>query len=192
MRHPKADLPIALTEKFATLKLLVCDVDGVLTDGRLTYSDGGESTKTFHVHDGMGLRLLMENGVEVAIITARSGAAVAKRMSDLKIKHVAQGRGDKGVALRELMDSLGIAAEHTAYIGDDVLDLPALRMAAVGVTVANGHVAVRAEADFITSATGGNGAVRELADAILEAKVGLAAAIEAVLERAAAATRAKV
>ena len=167
----------ALHSSLAKLRLLVCDVDGVLTDGRLTYSEGGEATKTFHVRDGMGLRLLMENGVEVA---------VAKRMSDLKIKHVAQGRGDKGAALQELIDRLGIPADQTAYIGDDIIDLPALRLAGVGVTVADGHEVVQAEADFVTSANGGQGAVREVADAIIEAQVGMQAAIEALLQSSAA------
>ena len=174
-----------LAEKLGRVRLLVCDVDGVLTDGRLTYSDGGEATKTFHVRDGMGLRMLMDNGIEVAIITARSGAAVAKRMSDLKIKHVAQGRGDKGAALQELLDSLGIAAENTAYIGDDIIDIPALRLAGLGVTVADGHSAVQDMADLVTTRGGGQGAVRELCDAIVDAQVGLEAAIAAVLGTAA-------
>ncbi len=172
-----------LQEKLSKIRLLVCDVDGVLTDGRLTYGDGGEATKTFHVRDGMGLRMLMDNGIEVAIITARSGAAVAKRMSDLKIKHVAQGRGDKGAALQELLDDLGVAAEHVAYIGDDIIDLPAIRAAGLGATVADGHASVQAEADFIAKRAGGQGAVRELCDAIVDAQVGLDAAIAAVLER---------
>ncbi len=174
-----------LLGKLATLQLLVCDVDGVLTDGRLTYAADGEATKTFHVHDGMGLRLLMENGVQVAIITARKGGAVARRMADLNIKHVAQGRGDKGNALAELLAELGIAAEHAAYIGDDVLDLPAIRRVGVGITVNNGHSAVIAEADWVTERAGGTGAVREVADTILEAKIGLSVAVEHVLDRSA-------
>jgi len=171
-----------LQDKLGAIRLLVCDVDGVLTDGRLTYGDGGEATKTFHVRDGMGLRMLMDNGIEVAIITARSGAAVAKRMSDLKIKHVAQGRGDKGAALQELLERLGVEAAHTAYIGDDIIDLPALRVAGIGVTVADGHASVKAEADFVTERAGGQGAVRELCDAIVDAQVGLDAAIATVLK----------
>ncbi len=170
-----------LAEKFSKVKLLVCDVDGVLTDGRLTYGDGGEATKTFHVRDGMGLRMLMDNGIEVAIITARSGAAVAKRMSDLKIKHVAQGRGDKGAALAELLERLEEPAENAAYIGDDIIDIPAIKLAGLGVTVADGHLAVQSVADFITTRSGGHGAVRELCDAIVDAQVGLEAAIDAVL-----------
>lgn len=163
------------------IKLLVCDVDGVLTDGRLTYGDGGEATKTFHVRDGLGLRLLMENGVEVGIITARSGAAVAKRMSELKVEHVIQGCKDKGAALQGLMDQLGIAAEHTAYIGDDLVDIPAIRLAGLGVTVADGHPAVQQEADLITERLGGHGAVRELCDGIIDAQVGMEAAIAKLL-----------
>ena len=172
---------MSISEKLAKIRLLVCDVDGVLTDGRLTYGDGGEAVKTFHVRDGMGLRLLMENGVEVGIITARSGAAVAKRMSDLKIQHVAQGRGDKGVALQELLERLDVAADEAAYIGDDVIDLPAIRMAGVGATVADGHDSVKAEADYVTQRGGGQGAVRELCDAILEARIGMDRAIEELL-----------
>ena len=173
-----------LITDLACIRLLVCDVDGVLTDGRLTYGDGGEATKTFHVRDGMGLRMLMENGIEVAIITARSGAAVAKRMSDLKIKHVLQGRGDKGAALRELLDDLEISAEHTAYMGDDIIDIPAIRLAGLGVTVADGHAAVLKEADLVTEKNGGQGAVREMCDGILDAQVGLDVAIAKVLGEA--------
>ncbi len=176
MKSPRA------RAKLARLRLLVCDVDGVLTDGRLTYGDGGESVKTFHVRDGMGLRMLMENGIEVAIITARSGAAVAKRMSDLKIKHVVQGRGDKAAALQELLDTLGIAADETAYIGDDIIDIPAMRLVGVGVAVADAHSAAQAEADHVTERPGGQGAVRELCDAILDAQGGLQAAIDRLLE----------
>lgn len=186
-----SELSADLRARLSKLALLVCDVDGVLTDGRLTYSDGGEATKTFHVRDGMGLRLLMENGVEVAIITARSGAAVAKRMSDLKIKHVAQGRGDKGAALQELLDTLGVAAEHAAYIGDDIIDLPAIRLAGVGITPSDGHEAVQAEADYITIRGGGQGAVREVADAIVDCQVGMQKAIDTVLNSAALSSVAK-
>lgn len=168
--------------RLAKIRLVVCDVDGVLTDGRLTYGDGGETVKVFHVRDGMGLRMLMEVGIEVAIITARSGAAVAKRMSDLKIQHVAQGRGDKAAALQELLDRLGVPASDAAYVGDDIVDIPAMRLAGVGVAVADAHPAVLAEADIITAKPGGMGAVRELCDAILEAQGGLQAAIEALLE----------
>lgn len=170
-----------LHAKLAKIRLLVCDVDGVLTDGRLTYSDGGESVKTFHARDGMGLRLLMENGIEVGIITARSGAAVAKRMSDLNIKHVAQGRGDKAAALEELLVQVGVPAEAVAYVGDDIIDIPAIRMAGLGIAVADAHRVVREEADAVTALGGGQGAVREICDAILEAQGGLAAAIEKLL-----------
>ncbi len=172
-----------LAAKLKRIRLLVCDVDGVLTDGRLTYGDGGEATKTFHVRDGMGLRMLMDNGIEVAIITARSGAAVAKRMSDLKIENVAQGRGDKGKALQEILDKLDISADDAAYIGDDIIDIPALRLAGLGVTVADGHKAVQEVADIVTSRGGGQGAVRELCDAIVDAQVGLDVAIAAVLDK---------
>jgi len=131
----------------------------------------------------MGLRMLMDNGIEVGIITARNGAAVAKRMSDLGISHVAQGRGDKGAALQELLDTLGVAPEHAAYIGDDIIDIPAIQLAGLGATVADGHEAVQAVADYVCHRGGGQGAVRELCDAIVEAQIGLQAAIAAVLAK---------
>jgi len=149
------------------ITLLVCDVDGVLTDGRLVYGTNGESQKTFHVRDGMGMRLLMDNGVDVAIITARCGGAISARMTDLGVEHVKQGRSDKGVALMELLETLNRKAAHVAYIGDDVLDVPAIEQAGVGITVSDGHWMAKLAADWITQTSGGHGAVRELADTIL-------------------------
>jgi len=173
---PAEELLVRLTPairgRLAKIALVVCDVDGVLTDGRLVYGPEGETRKTFHVRDGMGIRLLMENGIEVAIITARSGKAISARFKDLGVKHVKQGRGDKGVALEELMDSLGYDREQVAYIGDDVLDVPAIELASVGISVQDGHSVAREAADWVTQTSGGQGAVREVADTILVSRAG--------------------
>lgn len=149
------------------IRLLGLDVDGVLTDGSLVYGDRGETTKTFHARDGMGIRLLLESGVEVAVISGRDSPVVAKRIAELGIRHYFPKREDKRGALNELLSKLSIAAEDVAFIGDDVLDLSALRSVGVAITVADGHAYVKEEAHWITDSPGGKGAVREVADEIL-------------------------
>ncbi len=153
----------------AAIRAVVCDVDGVLTDGKLTYGADGEATKTFHVRDGHGIRALIDAGVPVALITARGGDAVLRRARDLGIEHVLTGRRDKGVALAELAVTLGIPVEAMAYVGDDVIDVPALQRAGLGIAPADAHASARAVAGWVTRARGGRGAVREVADAILAA-----------------------
>jgi 3-deoxy-manno-octulosonate cytidylyltransferase (CMP-KDO synthetase) len=163
-------LPAGLRERLSRIRLLVLDVDGVLTDGTLHYGEHGESSKAFHVRDGMGIRLLMEAGIEVAVITARRSEALARRIADLKIRHFYPGRDDKAAALDELCGALGVAADDAAFVGDDVLDLAALSRVGVPITVADGHAEVVQRAAWVTRAAGGHGAVREVADAILRAR----------------------
>ena len=152
------------------IRLLALDVDGVLTDGRITYSNHGEELKSFNIRDGLGIKLLQRAGVTVAIITGRSSEIVSRRATELGIEHVVQGREDKRVALEELCATLGLSLDECAYMGDDLPDLGAVRAARLGLTVADGADAVRAAADWCSSLPGGAGAVREACEALLRAR----------------------
>jgi 3-deoxy-D-manno-octulosonate 8-phosphate phosphatase (KDO 8-P phosphatase) len=154
----------------AAVRLLVLDVDGVLTDGRLYFGADGESMKVFDVRDGHGVRLLREAGIEVAILSGRSSPIVDRRAGELGIVRVIQGAADKGGALASLARELGIALEHCAYIGDDWPDLAALARAGFAAAVADAAPEVRRAAHWSSSAPGGRGAVRELAEFILHAQ----------------------
>ncbi|MBU0730053.1 MAG: HAD-IIIA family hydrolase [Proteobacteria bacterium] len=152
------------------IKLLLLDVDGVLTDGTITYTHGGDEIKSFHTRDGLGLRLLQEAGVEVGIITARTSEAVTRRARDLSLKYVFQGSRNKIEAYDTIISELKVKPEEIAYMGDDWLDLPILTRVGFAITVADGAAEVRNVAHFITSSPGGKGAVREVCDLIIEAK----------------------
>ena len=163
-----------LNERASRIRLVVFDVDGVLTDGRVTLGDDGYEYKSFHIHDGYGLRMLGDCGLELAIITGRSSTLVARRMEELRVPHVLQGRRDKAQALAELLERLDIPATATAYVGDDDLDVPALRRVGLGVAVADASELARQQAHWVTSSAGGAGAAREVAEAILAARGQLA------------------
>lgn len=152
------------------IRLLALDVDGVLTDGRLYFAEDGQELKTFDTQDGHGIKMLMQAGIQCAIITGRNTKLVERRARNLGITHLLQGREDKLVALRELVLELGVALEHVAYVGDDWPDLPALRAVGLGVAVANAHQELRVHADYVTRLEGGRGAVREICDLILKAQ----------------------
>lgn len=152
------------------IELLVLDVDGVLTDGRLYFSARGEALKTFHVHDGHGIKLLMGSGVAVAAVSGRRSAAVTARMRELKVRNVVQGCGDKVRALTELAGRLGIDPLASACIVDDTSDLPLMAAVGFAAAVADAHPLVLAAAHWISTAPGGHGAVRELCDALLRAR----------------------
>ena len=154
------------------LKLMAFDVDGVLTDGRLYYGPDGEALKVFNTLDGHGLKKLAASGVTLALITGRDTPMVARRAAELGIQHVIQGREDKGVALADLAASLGVTARETCYAGDDEPDVPALQWAQIAFAPASGHQCARDAADHITRARGGEGAVREICDALLEHRGG--------------------
>lgn len=154
--------------RLAKIRLLAMDVDGVLTDGTLGYSERDE-IKRFHVADGLGLTALRLMGIEIAWVSGRESAAVARRAAELKIAHALSGVGDKAEALRELMRRTGWNVEQIAYIGDDWNDLPAFAAAGVGIAVANAAPEVRSRAELITEQVGGQGAVREVCDALLHA-----------------------
>lgn len=152
------------------LKLLVFDVDGVLTDGTLYLSDAGTEYKAFHSRDGHGMVMLRDNGVTLAIITGRQSEVVRLRMHSLGITHVYQGQRDKLPAYESLRDKLGLTDEQVGYVGDDVMDLPVLRRVGFAVAVADAHPLVRTHAHWITGAPGGRGAAREVCEFVLEAQ----------------------
>lgn len=159
-----------LIERANDIRLLVLDVDGVLTDGRLYFSSRGEEMKCFHVRDGAGIVQLVRAGLQVAVISGRSSRAVERRMSELGVTWVRQGIDDKLAALSELLDILGLSTRSIACMGDDVADLPLLDAARLAVTVPDAHPSVKSRAHFITQASGGQGAVREVCDLILESQ----------------------
>ena len=161
-----------LRELAAGIELVVFDVDGVFTDGRLWYGAEGENLKVFHVHDGQGVKRLIKAGVQVAVISGRESAAVARRMRDLGIAHVFQGDEDKLPIFERLLQRLNLNPKHAACVGDDLPDLPLMQRVGLAVTVPNAHPAVLDKAQFVTRARGGEGAVREVCDLILEARGG--------------------
>lgn len=158
-----------LIARAAKVRLFIFDVDGVLTDGSLTYGAEGEMVKTFNVHDGLGIKLLQEAGIKTAIISARRTPIVLARAKDLGIEYVHQGGHDKLTPFKALLDQLGITEEQVAFIGDDVVDLPILNRAGFAVSVPNGRPEVHARAHWITEAAGGRGAVREACEFVLRA-----------------------
>lgn len=149
------------------IRLAIFDVDGVMTDGRITYTDGGEETKTFHTRDGLGLKALRDNGIAVAIITARVSPIVARRAAELGIEHLIQGSEDKAAALEELMAQLAVSGGQCAYTGDDLVDWPAMRRCEFKCAPADACPWIRERADFVTRNPGGHGAVREVCERIL-------------------------
>lgn len=170
-----------LRAALARVRLLSLDVDGVLTDGKLHYGPEGEILKSFHVHDGLGIKLLMREGIEVAVISAKSGGPLEQRLADLGVRHAWLGREDKRAAFDELREELGLRPEQIAHVGDDLPDLAVMRVVGVSIAVANAMPRVRAEATLVTDKRGGEGAVREVAERLLAARGRLDAAIEAYL-----------
>jgi 3-deoxy-D-manno-octulosonate 8-phosphate phosphatase (KDO 8-P phosphatase) len=154
----------------ATIRLLVLDVDGVMTDGRLAYGAGGEIGKTFHVRDGYGIKAARAAGIEVAVISGRDSAAVQARCHELGIRHVYLGVGHKGEALAALLGLLNLEPRQCACVGDDAPDLPLLRQAGLAVAVADAHPVALAAAHRRTRRAGGSGAVREVCDWLLAAQ----------------------
>lgn len=153
--------------------LVVFDVDGVLTDGTLTYSDSGEEVKHFNVKDGVGLKLLQTYGIEVAIISAKSSAPLTKRAKDLGVKHFFPGSKDKMVVLTRLLQELDLTMAQVAYVGDDVIDLKVMRHVHLSIAPADAYVMVRNHAKVVTESLGGRGVAREVADLILSSQMDL-------------------
>jgi len=162
-----------LSEIFArarNVRLLVLDVDGVLTDGKLYFTNSGEEMKTFSTLDGLGIKLLMGSGVIVAMITARSSQLVADRAANLGVKLLFQNCNNKLATLENLLQELGLQMAQTAYIGDDLPDIACIRRVGLGISVPNGHLTAKEQALCVTNAAGGHGAVREVCDWIMQAQ----------------------
>jgi 3-deoxy-D-manno-octulosonate 8-phosphate phosphatase (KDO 8-P phosphatase) len=169
-------------ERARGLKLMIFDVDGIMTDGTLYYSEHGEELKAFNIQDGHGIKMLKQYGVEVALITARRSRAVDLRAANLGIAHLYQGVEDKRGAYAALLGQLGLAAEQSGYMGDDLLDLPLITRCGFAATVAAAPEAVRKRAHYVARAAGGHGAVREVCEFILRAQGILERAIRAHLQ----------
>ena len=159
-----------LTDAAARIRLLVLDVDGVMTDGRLHYGPDGDEWKAFHVRDGMGIKLAMRAGIEVAVISGRGGGAVEKRLKELGVHHMLLQREDKDTALEELSAELKIGRNAIACVGDDTPDLALIESCAIGIAVADAHPSGRAAADWSTALPGGRGAVREVCDMLVASR----------------------
>jgi len=164
------DLPTDIRERAARVKLAMFDVDGVLTDGRLGFTDDGRELKAFHVHDGLGLKRLIANGIEVAVITTRMSHMVTERTAELGIAHVYQGQENKLACYEQLIHALKLAPEQTNYCGDDLPDLPVMQRVGLAIAVANAHPWVHERARWRTRQRGGEGAAREVCDLLLAAQ----------------------
>lgn len=149
------------------VRALGLDVDGVLSDGRLYFSSAGEEMKVFHAHDGHGLKMLLEAGIEVFIITSRASPILERRCKDLGIRHLYQGARDKLAAFEDFLAREGLAGGQCCFVGDDLIDLPVLLAAGLACSVPNGHEDVRGHCHLVASLPGGHGAVREISDFLL-------------------------
>jgi 3-deoxy-D-manno-octulosonate 8-phosphate phosphatase (KDO 8-P phosphatase) len=165
-------------QKAKDIRLLICDLDGVLTDGYLMYGHEGEAFKAFHVHDGFGLKLLMLSGVYVAVITTADTPIVHKRMNDLGIEHRYLGQVNKLKAYDDLLSKLKLTTAQVAFIGDDLPDLQLIQKSGLGIAVANANEQIHKHADWITHKNGGHGAVREVCDLIMTAQNSLHIALD--------------
>lgn len=162
--------PEPLAHRLRSLRLILLDVDGVLTDGGLYLANGGEELKRFDVKDGAGIVLARRAGLAVGLITGKTSEIVSRRASELGLFPVRQGALDKMRPFAEILAETGVEAQEVGYIGDDVLDLPVLRRVGVSACPADAHPLVRREVDLVLSASGGRGAVREFIDRVLEAR----------------------
>ena len=159
-----------LTLKAKKIKLLLLDVDGVMTDNRLIYGDDGQEYKAFYTRDGHGMVMLQKSGIDIGIITGRKSQLVENRMRDLKVKHLYQGVPDKLPTFLELVEKLSLRMSEVAYVGDDILDLPILKRVGLSVTPADGDQEVKARVDYISQFKGGQGCVREVCEIIMKSQ----------------------
>lgn len=174
---PDNDRSSRARQRAAQVRLMIFDVDGILTDGSLHFGPDGEVIKSFNVLDGHGIKLLQQSGVATAIISARQSAIVARRAADLGIVHVQQGIHDKRRAFEQLLEQTAIPMHACGFIGDDVIDLPILTRVGFAASVPNGHPEVQQRVHYVTKASGGHGAAREICDFILRAQGNYAAAL---------------
>ncbi|MDP2152739.1 MAG: HAD family hydrolase [Methylotenera sp.] len=161
---------IALSERLKNIRLLVLDVDGVMTDGGLTIGDDGQEYKTFHAHDGLGMKLLKATGVNLAIITGRTSEVVKKRAESTGVAHFYQGAEDKLATLQDLMKLSGLEAAQCAFMGDDVVDLPPMLQCGLAIAVPDSPDLLLKHAHYVTQKQGGRGAVREVCELIMQAQ----------------------
>jgi 3-deoxy-D-manno-octulosonate 8-phosphate phosphatase (KDO 8-P phosphatase) len=158
-----------ILQRAKRVRLLIFDVDGVLTDGSLFIGDDGQEYKAFNSRDGHGIKMLQKHGVTVGIITGRTSQVVAHRMANLGISHVYQGKLEKLPAFEELIAELGVTPEQTAYVGDDVVDLPVMRRVGLAIAVQDAHALVKQHSHWQTPHGGGRGAARDVCELLMEA-----------------------
>jgi 3-deoxy-D-manno-octulosonate 8-phosphate phosphatase (KDO 8-P phosphatase) len=159
-----------ISDRLKQIKVLLLDVDGVLTDGGIIYDDNGMETKVFNVKDGLGIRLLTNAGVQVGVVTGRSSKALHHRCKNLGIDHIFDGVDDKGAVLDVVFKRTGVPPEEIAFVGDDLPDLSLMKKVGLSIAVKNAHETVVENADTVTQCEGGAGAVREICEAILKAR----------------------
>jgi 3-deoxy-D-manno-octulosonate 8-phosphate phosphatase (KDO 8-P phosphatase) len=176
-KHPQD----SLHEIAVNIRLVLLDVDGVLTDGGLLISEDGTESKTFNIRDGHGIKMLQQTGIEVGIITGRTSDSVKHRAVDLNVKHVYQGREDKLSVLKELLTKLALQPTQAAFVGDDVVDLPAMLQVGLAVAVNDAHELVKEHAHWVTPSAGGHGAVREVCEMLMRAQGTYATAVQRYL-----------
>lgn len=173
-----------LKQRLQNIKLLVLDVDGVMTDGGLTIGDDGQEYKTFHAHDGLGMKLLRATGVELAIITGRTSNVVKKRAESTGVGHFYQGAEDKLAAFNDLIKTCNLDAQQCAFMGDDVVDLPPMLKSGLAIAVPAAPALVLAHAHYVTTKSGGFGAVREVCELIMQAQGSFDAQMQQFLTQA--------
>lgn len=161
------DIESNLLTKFRNIKLVIFDVDGVFSDGRIYLGNDGEELKAFHTRDGFGMKAIANAGFATAIITGRESNIVQRRMQHLSVEHIYQGQSDKNAAYQTLLTQLNLDAINVAYVGDDVPDLAVIQQSGLGIAVNDAHPAVQQAADYVTRCRGGHGAVREVCDLLL-------------------------
>lgn len=159
-----------MNDSLKKIRLAIFDVDGVLTNGQLYFGDDGQEYKAFNAKDGHGMKMLMSSGIEVAIITARSSNVVKYRMENLGITHFYQGQSDKAEAYEDLLKKLSIQPNEVAYVGDDIIDLPVMSQVGMPVAVGDAVEFVKSQAKWVLAKKGGEGAVREFCDTLLDAQ----------------------
>ena len=157
-------------EKLKHVQLLLLDVDGVLTSGSIIYNDAGSETKIFNARDGFGLKLVMQAGIKVGLVTGRSSKALRHRCDNLGIRYLFDGIADKAFMLEKIAAQTGVGPDNAAFVGDDLPDLPIMKRTGLSIVVADAHEIVRQKADWTTQAPGGHGAVREVCEALLRAQ----------------------
>jgi 3-deoxy-D-manno-octulosonate 8-phosphate phosphatase (KDO 8-P phosphatase) len=172
-----------ILEKAKNIKVVIFDVDGVLTDGSLFIGDDGQEYKAFNSRDGHGMKMLQKTGVEIAIITGRTSEVVKHRIKDLGIKIVYQGQHDKTLAFNDLLSTRQLSPAECAYVGDDVVDLPVMSQVGLAIAVQDAHPMVKKHAHWLTPSAGGKGAGRDVCEMIMEARGSLQTELESYLHK---------